>query len=1489
VAQPSPDIRQQLARLKAEFKIKAEQGERQKRAIENAERVAGQPVVLPTDKKAKGGLEESDYRSSHIAPGPNFGAPMHDVTRDMYPKDFYGPNGFRYYADFGEHHDREAYDKVRRVKDKPEETVWIHRAIPTKVYKEALKKESPLNHMIRKGDWVAISKQYAKDHGESVLLGDYKIASMRVPAKHVWTNGDSVHEWGYHPVESKAQGGSASTPSIDVMRLAIGGQGPRNWLKGSVEKVTEPLKQKLISGTDPADALKQLQDQYPAEVMQNLPANSRASVERSLHSVGRMNAMNQWIERNLGNYIRKQMGSHNDPIRKVAEEGVIHTDPENVAIIGGHNTPHEYAESRRQMLGGEQLGKGALARAWEDAVDSRFEPHSIEDIMRLPEMYHDLIEPWMHKADPKTMVYEPYAFDELGFDHIVDILKQDLAEGRIRPEQLSKVSIEQAVRRTHEFDQAQKKKMAETALKATEGMPVHKDYGNGYKWIELTKPNLKELPEGYQVKHTSHNLPYLVNPEGLNVGYFEEGAGMSGALDRLSEDKLKEALKYEGDTMGHCVGGYCPDVASGQTRIFSLRDAKNEPHVTVEVKPPKRYDEEDVIRQFPGGVTDAMKQGDVGGQKYIANKLAEMNDPNRPHAIKQIKGKGNAKPKKDYIPYVQDFVKSGNWSEVGDLKNTDLIKHEGKYLTPDEHSDYLLSQLQPQKKAQGGNVQPTQAQMRLALMKGNPMTIQSIGANEAPDMSPKTYLPPDKQTGQFVPPGGAQLPAGGVDMSQQPGQQLMPQNMAQNAPQPMQQPTGQQPQMPQGMGQSQQGSNILQMTPQGQTMAALQPQGQPPGMAKGGTPPVEQMKAELAKKKKKTAPAPKEVSNIDDEEEEEKAPAKRILVKGTGPGGVTGIVIPHHMLHGRSWISKKTGEKVVVPGLKDINKARAKVYGAENRDPLTIGQMGRIHKDTLDEHFAKPIKEQLAAEKEALARLREAKHIGHKANTLDESEKLDTVRHEYDEQGRPHVGYASKGVAGHALYISGHGKDAKYHILNTCPGQVEGCGGGTDANGVVDTSKGTCFAPGAESQYVHAAVRRASHTQAKHDPAMTRDWILAHAGSMRGAANKADKNNERLLFRPNVVDETDVSSDHLIGLLNDQRAQEEKPPIISNAYSKTNSKHDPENGIYKTHSNVGPKVKHGHEIETNIGRDAARVRETVNAADNRGDYINKNGNLTPPKGTYLVTDVKRNSPLSKQMEEHITHAKYWTTGREANELSPQEHDEGPEGHFGPSGKPTTPEKAHYGHTTVNGRRYDYQKQHVLHPRLVNVPERKKDKKTGEIKTVDHMIPTDSRFMDTNFLPKNRYKTKNGKEAGHILMTTPTESTSNLGHETSFTHNVNQQSIKHAMENNGEYEIDNPMKQEAARGKEYKAPVAPQKISIPKTWKLAVGGSVTHERHPGYEDDNFHAFPEQNVAAQRHLAMRLGDDEEMPRKTKYKQPVSFHKNIDTMRLELMRNK
>ena len=153
------------------------------------------------------------------------------------------------------------------------------------------------------------------------------------------------------------------------------------------------------------------------------------------------------------------------------------------------------------------------------------------------------------------------------------------------------------------------------------------------------------------------------------------------------------------------------------------------------------------------------------------------------------------------------------------------------------------------------------------------------------------------------------------------------------------------------------------------------------------------------------------------------------------------------------------------------------------------------------------------------------------------------------------------------------------------------------------------------------------------------------------------------------------------------------------------------------------------------------------------------------------------------------------------------------------------------------------------------------------------------------MPKDRFKTKNGKDAGHILMTTPTESTSNIGHEASFTHNVDDKAIEHAKANKGEYEIDKPEDQEKAKGKEY---VAPQEIKIQKKIKMASGGHVSL-RHPGLSDDDFHAFPERNFAAQRHLAMRM-DPSEQEESFDYKRgpkAVVVHKDPRLMRHEMMR--
>jgi hypothetical protein len=329
--------------------------------------------------------------------------------------------------------------------------------------------------------------------------------------------------------------------------------------------------------------------------------------------------------------------------------------------------------------------------------------------------------PYISKLDPETSTYSAY-IDELGIDHVVDVIKQDLAAGRIRPEQLNKLSMDQAIQRTAEFNMEQAKKMRETAIKNMEGFPTYKEYGDeGYKWIELKRPeDLTELPpthqvEPYESKVHGGTAYRVVNKEtGMkSEGFKTPERATQEFLKEHSEERLAEALKYEGDTMGHCVGGYCPDVLEGRSRIYSLRDKRGEPHVTVEVTPKKEHPyhsqiPEDVDQQLrtEGERIGNQKADEAGYSKFGDERDMEVksaisrarddwayNNPIVTQSIRQIKGKQNAAPKADYLPYVQDFVRSAEWTDVGDLKNTGLVKYEGKIMTQSEADDLLYKQL----------------------------------------------------------------------------------------------------------------------------------------------------------------------------------------------------------------------------------------------------------------------------------------------------------------------------------------------------------------------------------------------------------------------------------------------------------------------------------------------------------------------------------------------------------------------------------------------------------------------------------------------------------------------------------------------------------------------------------------------------------------------------------------------------------------------------
>jgi hypothetical protein len=565
-----------------------------------------------------------------------------------------------------------------------------------------------------------------------------------------------------------------------------------NWLGNLVDPSIQNLKTR--GNTTPeqiADFEAHLEKIRPDYDLSN-PAHVRelAQMEDAIQTFKNNRAINKWVDSNLTNYVKKEMGTPEDPVRRLAEEGIIHTplrnEPERLA--------HIRAIRQAEGFPAEGMGKSDLAKQWENLTDDSiritkagriqdaanvaerldtakaemdlykkkidqdflarmsdhtgqkiFSPKEAELLLNMPyiqkaeivgdtnfkDMQNNLYElmarvngfekragelnPFVSKLDPETRLYSGTTH-ELGFDHIMDVLREDIAAGRIRPEQLNKVSMEQAVRRTYEYDQELAKKMDAARLTARAELPVYKEYPEGLKWVELNRPG-----------------DFAAESDAM-------GHSVRGYEPPESHPDWTKSSGEEGHS-SYGLGGW-EAIKRGDAKVYSLVDAKGEPHVTIEVgRAPQSargfYDlPSDIQDEIRDTSMNAVRKtddprlwdrnenlSDYGYQKLeqikdeMARDWLKNNTQNKPDRIVQIKGKQNAKPKADYLPFVQDFVRSGNWSDIRDFQNTDLISADKirqagwdmtgvdkKYLTKQEYDDLLLNELNKPKGMKRGGV-----------------------------------------------------------------------------------------------------------------------------------------------------------------------------------------------------------------------------------------------------------------------------------------------------------------------------------------------------------------------------------------------------------------------------------------------------------------------------------------------------------------------------------------------------------------------------------------------------------------------------------------------------------------------------------------------------------------------------------------------------------------------------------------------------------------
>ena len=422
-------------------------------------------------------------------------------------------------------------------------------------------------------------------------------------------------------------------------------------------------------------------------------------------------AVNDWLKQKLGKYIQNEMGTPEDPIRRIAEEWPAKRDvlisqqqskipnlqelaakyedmglpPEVIANrmananrdalniqdkisdLEGysplHYTPRYPSDfdidevmDKRHSAGypTEGIAKTGIGKLWEHYADRNISPITVKYMNSV----HENRNPWVEKLNAEDKVYIPDNMMGTGFDKLADELRKatrpdsDLPDFlRIDPAKLSRVSVPQAVEHVAKINAwRDAERLKEGRNTAT---VMHKEYPDqGLSWMQMKMPENQDT------------------------------------------EALRAALKFEGDTMGHCVGQYCDEVAGGQSNIYSLRDRRGEPHVTIEttnMNPAHHYENiymnlpDDERKVLQANIAEYTQKNPHLKDLDAANEYMRMIYGDAPPKIVQIKGKQNAAPNAKYLPAVHDFVRSKDWSSVGDFENiglNDLRKIE-KTMHPD--------------------------------------------------------------------------------------------------------------------------------------------------------------------------------------------------------------------------------------------------------------------------------------------------------------------------------------------------------------------------------------------------------------------------------------------------------------------------------------------------------------------------------------------------------------------------------------------------------------------------------------------------------------------------------------------------------------------------------------------------------------------------------------------------------------------------------------
>lgn len=198
---------------------------------------------------------KADYRVSHKAPNRENEDANAANLDELYPKDIYDKNKrARLYSSGFPQADRESFAAIDAINRNPDAEVQIFRAVPDEA------------SQINPGDWVTLSPSYAQAHLESNLGGKGFVIRMLAKASDLFTDGNSINEWGWDPEDKTSRPvqfreDKLSAKQIEALKWYTdnGYFGANNYLRNGAE-LTEEDQLLLVELLQLIEQSKTLQD-----------------------------------------------------------------------------------------------------------------------------------------------------------------------------------------------------------------------------------------------------------------------------------------------------------------------------------------------------------------------------------------------------------------------------------------------------------------------------------------------------------------------------------------------------------------------------------------------------------------------------------------------------------------------------------------------------------------------------------------------------------------------------------------------------------------------------------------------------------------------------------------------------------------------------------------------------------------------------------------------------------------------------------------------------------------------------------------------------------------------------------------------------------------------------------------------------------------------------------------------------------------------------